>query len=71
MTDSTGTTNPRYKRGRLVTSGIIYDQTRLDWFKQVACGSHTWPVLGCERCFNKMTNKLEYVCITERSLTND
>ncbi len=38
---------------------------RSAWFKQLACSSHTGPILSCESCFDKMLDRLELVCQAE------
>lgn len=32
---------------------------RSEWFKVLACSLHTWPILGCEPCFDRMEDRLE------------
>jgi hypothetical protein len=36
-----------------------YLKQRKAYFKQVACDNHTWPIVGCEKCHDKMMDLLE------------
>jgi len=39
--------------------------SRRDWFKSLACSSHTWPVRGCQDCWDKIIGILERMCEKE------
>lgn len=42
--------------------------TRSDFWKLMACASHSFPVVGCQECFNRLIAELTHKVLPLRFL---